>query len=138
MAVKIGALKTGRGAEAPPFLVMDVIAAANALQATLPPGAPHVIHMEVGQPATGAPAGAVAAAQAALQAGLPMGYTEAFGKPSLRARIARHYGAWYGLDLSPARVAVTVGASGAFRWPSWRPSIPATASPWPRRSTRLT
>jgi aspartate/methionine/tyrosine aminotransferase len=93
---------------------MDVIASANALQAALPQGAPHVIHMEVGQPATGAPAGAVAAAQSALQAGLPMGYTEAFGRPSLRARIARHYGDWYGLDLPPHRVAVTVGASGAF------------------------
>ena len=104
------ALKTGRGAAAPPFLVMDVIAAANARQAELPPGAPHVIRMEVGQPATGAPAGAVTAAQSALQAGLPMGYTEAFGRPSLRARIARHYGDWYGLDLAPDRVAVTVGA----------------------------
>jgi aspartate/methionine/tyrosine aminotransferase len=108
------ALKTGRGAAAPPFLVMDVIASANALQAALPQGAPHVIHMEVGQPATGAPAGAVAAAQSALGAGLPMGYTEAFGRPSLRARIARHYDAWYGLDLQSERVAVTVGASGAF------------------------
>ena len=55
-------LKIGRGAQAPPFIVMDVIAAANARQAALPPGAPHVIRMEVGQPGTGAPAGAVAAA----------------------------------------------------------------------------
>jgi aspartate/methionine/tyrosine aminotransferase len=43
-----------------------------------------------------------------------MGYTEALGLTSLRARIARHIGDWYGLDLPPARVAVTVGASGAF------------------------
>ena len=49
-------LKVGRGAAAPPFLVMDVIAAANARQAALPAGAPHVIRMEVGQPGTGAPA----------------------------------------------------------------------------------
>ena len=67
------ALKIGRGAAAPPFMVMDVITAANARQASLPANAPHVIRMEVGQPATGAPAGAVAAVQAALQAGLPMG-----------------------------------------------------------------
>ena len=53
------ALKTGRGASAPPFLVMDVITAANARQAALPPGAPHVIRMEVGQPGTGAPQGAL-------------------------------------------------------------------------------
>lgn len=108
------ALKTGRGASAPPFLVMDVIAAANARQAALPPGAGNVIRMEVGQPATGAPAGARAAAAAALQGSDPLGYTEAFGRTSLRTRIAAHYRDWYGLDVAPARIAVTVGASGAF------------------------
>jgi len=107
-------LKVGRGAAAPPFMVMDVITAANARQAALPPGAPHVIRMEVGQPGTGAPAGAVAAAQRALSAGAPMGYTEAFGLPSLRARIAAHGIAWYGVDVPASRIAVTVGASGAF------------------------
>ena len=108
------ALKIGRGAASPPFLVMDVIAAANARQATLPPAAPHVIRMEVGQPGTGAPAGAIAAAQAALRSGNPLGYTEAFGIRSLREKIAAHVKAWYGLDLPLARIAVTVGASGAF------------------------
>ena len=108
------ALKIGKGAAAPPFLVMDVIAAANARQAALPPGAPHVIRMEVGQPGTGAPAGARAAAVAALQGADPLGYTEAFGRAGLRARIAAHYRDWYGAEVSPARIAVTVGASGAF------------------------
>ena len=107
-------LKVGRGAFAPPFMVMDVISAANARQAALPPGAPGVIRMEVGQPSTGAPAGAVEAAHAALRSGNPLGYTEAFGRRSLRERIAAHYQDWYGLDVSPDRVAVTVGASGAF------------------------
>ncbi len=103
------ALKIGKGASAPPFIVMDVITAANARQATLPPGAPHVIRMEVGQPGTGAPAGAVAAAQAALRSGHPLGYTEAFG-----LRIAAHAANWYGVNLPIERIAVTVGASGAF------------------------
>ena len=107
-------LKIGRGASAPPFMVMDVISAANARQAALPPGAPGVIRMEVGQPGTGAPAGAVEAAHAALRSGNPLGYTEAFGRRSLRERIAAHYQEWYGLALSADRVAVTVGASGAF------------------------
>ena len=107
-------LKVGRGAAAPPFLVMDVIAAANARQAALPPGAPRVIRMEVGQPGTGAPAGAVAAAAAAMGGADPLGYTEALGRPSLRRRIARHYQDWYGHDVSPDRIAVTMGASGAF------------------------
>jgi aspartate/methionine/tyrosine aminotransferase len=108
------ALKIGKGAFAPPFLVMDVISAANARQAELPPNAPHVIRMEVGQPGTGAPAGAVAAAQAALRSGHPLGYTEAFGLRPLRERIAAHARAWYGVDLPIERIAVTVGASGAF------------------------
>jgi len=108
------ALKIGRGASAPPFLVMDVIAAANARQAALPPGRPAVIRMEVGQPGTGAPAGALAAAAAALRSGEPLGYTEAFGRRSLRERIVAHYRDWYGLTLPIERVAVTVGASGGF------------------------
>jgi aspartate/methionine/tyrosine aminotransferase len=107
-------LKIGKGASAPPFLVMDVISAANARQAALAPHEPHVIRMEVGQPGTGAPAGAVAAAQAALRSGHPLGYTEAFGLRSLRQRIAGHALDWYGLTLPIERIAVTVGASGAF------------------------
>ncbi|MCK8783079.1 aminotransferase class I/II-fold pyridoxal phosphate-dependent enzyme [Roseomonas sp. NAR14] len=120
-------LKIGRGAEAPPFLVMDVIAAANAraaaLAAGMPPETPpgttgpdggRVIRLEVGQPGTGAPRGAAEAAIRALQGGAPLGYTEAFGLPSLRARIAAHYGTKYGLDVPPGRIAVTFGASGAF------------------------
>jgi aspartate/methionine/tyrosine aminotransferase len=111
-------LKTGRAAEAPPFLVMDVIAAANTRAAALPPGAfadgRAVIRMEVGQPGTGAPRSAAEAAIRALQAGAPMGYTEAFGLRSLRERIARHYAERYGAAVPAGRVAVTVGASGAF------------------------
>jgi aspartate/methionine/tyrosine aminotransferase len=70
--------------------------------------------MEVGQPGTGAPAGAVMAAAAALRSGHPMGYTEAFGLPVLRERIAAHIADWYGVDVPRGRIAVTTGASGAF------------------------
>ena len=108
------ALKTGRGAEAPPFLVMDVISAANARAASLPPGAPGIIRMEVGQPSTGAPRGAAEAAIRALNTGAPLGYTEAFGLVSLRERIARHYLDHYGMVVPARRIAVTMGASGAF------------------------
>ncbi len=107
-------LKIGAGAAAPPFMVMDVIAAANARQEALPPGHPHVIRMEVGQPGTGAPQGAVDAAMAALRGGGSLGYTEAMGRASLRSRIARHYAEWYDLAVDPGAVAVTMGASGAF------------------------
>ena len=108
------ALKIGKAAAAPPFLAMDVIAAANARAAMLPPGVPGIIHMEVGQPGTGAPKGAVQAVEAALRSGAPLGYTEAFGRRSLRERIAAHYQEWYGLALPASRMAVTVGASGGF------------------------
>ena len=107
-------LKIGSGASAPPFMVMDVISAANALAASQPPGAPRVLRMEVGQPGTGAPAGAIAAGMAAMQRGDPMGYTEAFGRRSLRERLRAHYAQWYRLDLPVDRLAVTLGASGAF------------------------
>ena len=78
------------GASVPPFIVMDVIAAANARQSALPPGAAPVIRMEVGQPGVGAPAGAVTAAMAALRSGDALGYTEAFGRRSLRERISAY------------------------------------------------
>lgn len=73
-----------------------------------------VIHMEVGQPGTPAPAGARAALAAAMEAG-SLGYTVALGLPELRARIARLYHDWYRLDLDPARVVVTAGSSAAFQ-----------------------
>src|SRR3974390_24928 len=95
--------------DVPPFIVMDVMAAAAAREAR----GERVGRMEVGQPAASAPQTARAAAQAALEHGR-IGYTEALGLPSLRARIAQHYRERYDLDLDPARVAVTTGSSGAF------------------------
>src|SRR5262245_50083901 len=95
--------------EVPPFIVMDVMAAAARLEAE----GRHIIHMEVGQPAAPAPAPAIAAAQAALAAGR-LAYTAALGLPGLRARIARHYDEMYGVAVDPARVVATTGSSSAF------------------------
>src|ERR1700722_14775170 len=92
----------------PPFMVMDVMAAAARLEAA----GVHVVHMEVGQPAAPAPATALAAARAALTR--PIAYTETLGIASLRARIARDYGERHGLDVDPARVIVTTGSSAGF------------------------
>src|SRR5271165_6187459 len=72
--------------EVPPFMVMDVMAAAARIEA----GGGRVIHMEVGQPAAAPPASAIAAARAALLTGR-LGYTETLGIAPLRARISRHY-----------------------------------------------
>lgn len=98
-----------RRSEIAPFIVMDVMERAARIEAA----GGHVIHMEVGQPAASAPAAAREAARRALDHGR-IGYTTALGLPSLRARIARHYGETYGVDLDPARVVVTTGSSTGF------------------------
>jgi aspartate/methionine/tyrosine aminotransferase len=95
--------------DVPPFIVMDVMAAAARIEAA----GGSVIHLEVGQPAASAPSTALAAARAALS-GSYLGYTEALGIPSLRQRIARHYAEQYGFAVDPARIVVTTGSSGGF------------------------
>ncbi|MPL74816.1 Aspartate aminotransferase [bioreactor metagenome] len=92
-----------------PFIVMDVMEAARAAEAA----GRRIIHMEVGQPSTPAPAAARKALAAALDEN-PLGYTVALGLPDLRAGIAALYRRWYGVDLDPGRVIVTAGSSGAF------------------------
>lgn len=92
-----------------PFIVMDVMAHASRLEAE----GKRVIHMEVGQPAAPAPLTARRAAAAALEAG-DVGYTAALGIPSLRARIARHYGEAHGIAMDPERIVITHGSSGGF------------------------
>src|SRR5438067_8072631 len=95
--------------DVPPFMVMDVMAAAARMEAA----GEHVIHMEVGQPAAAAPASAIGAARTALASG-QLRYTETLGIATLRARIARHYEESYGVAVDPARVVVTTGSSAAF------------------------
>ena len=81
-----------------PFIVMDVMERARAAEAA----GRRIIHMEIGQPSTPAPAGALAALRAGLDR--PLGYTVALGLPELRAGIAGLYRRWYGVDLDPGRV----------------------------------
>ena len=102
-------MRNSRRSEVAPFIVMDVMEAARAAEAA----GRHIIHMEVGQPGTPAPAGARAALASAMEEDA-MGYTVALGLPQLRARIAELYGQWYDIDLAPSRVIVTPGSSGAF------------------------
>ncbi|MFD0980839.1 pyridoxal phosphate-dependent aminotransferase [Tropicimonas aquimaris] len=102
-------MRASRRGEVDPFIVMDVMEAARQAEAA----GRRVVHMEVGQPGTPAPAGARAALARAMEAEA-LGYTVALGLPALRQRIARLYRDWYGLDLNPDRVIVTPGSSGAF------------------------
>ncbi len=92
-----------------PFIVMDVMEKARALEAA----GRSIIHMEVGQPGTPAPKGALKALARQMEEG-PLGYTVALGLPELRAGIAALYRRWYGVDLNPDRVVVTAGSSAAF------------------------
>src|SRR5712691_11581768 len=102
-------LKPSARSDVPPFMVMDVMAAAARIEAA----GGRVVHMEVGQPAAPAPRPAIEAARAALAAGR-IDYTQALGIPALRARIARHYAERYGVTLDPERVVVTTGSSAGF------------------------
>jgi aspartate/methionine/tyrosine aminotransferase len=95
--------------DVPPFMVMDVMAAAARIEAA----GGSVVHMEVGQPAAPAPRTAIEAARAALGSG-PLGYTETLGVASLRARIARFYRERYSVPVAPERVVVTTGSSAGF------------------------
>src|SRR6202140_1583110 len=104
-----GLLTASARSNVPPFMVMDVMAAAARIEAA----GGHVIHMEVGQPAASAPKAAISAARLALEVGR-IDYTSALGIASLRERIARHYRETYGCAVDPERIVVTTGSSGAF------------------------
>src|SRR3569832_231545 len=102
-------LKASGRSEVPPFMVMDVMAAAERIEAA----GGHVIHMEVGQPAAPAPRAAIAAAHSALEQ-VRIDYTSALGLASLRERIARYYRDSHGCTVDPGRIVVTTGSYAAF------------------------
>ena len=90
------------------FRVMTLLEAAQAREA-----AGHdVIHLEVGEPDFPTPAPVIAAGQAALAAGQTR-YTPACGLPALREAIAADYQRRHGVTVSPSRIIITPGASGA-------------------------
>lgn len=91
-------------AEVEPFHAIAISRLAHELA-----GARDVIHMEFGQPSTGAPRAAIAVAHRVLDTDA-MGYWES---PALRARIARLYAVRHGLAIDPERIILTCGASPA-------------------------
>ena len=66
-----------------------------------------ILHMEFGQPSTGAPAEAIAVAHRVLDTE-PMGYWES---TALKQRIARHYADRHGVVVEAEQVLLTCGAS---------------------------
>ena len=72
-----------------------------------------VLHLELGEPSVPTPLPVVARAHELLDTNLP-GYTESLGIPPLRERIAAYYREREGIAVTPGRIAVTTGSSGAF------------------------
>jgi len=93
-----------------PFYAMEVLKAANEREAS----GENVLHMEVGEPAGGAPNSVTEAAIAALANVGKLGYTEALGVSPLRNAIAAHYDRTYGVEVDPDRIVATTGSSGGF------------------------
>ncbi|WP_456426800.1 pyridoxal phosphate-dependent aminotransferase [Desulfurobacterium sp.] len=87
------------------FIVMDIVREAGRYGDT--------IHFEVGQPDLQPPPQVWEETERAIKDG-KNGYIESLGLLPLREKIAEFYHRKYGIDISPSRIAVTPGTSGAF------------------------
>jgi aspartate/methionine/tyrosine aminotransferase len=88
-----------------PFYAISISALAQKLKAE----GKSIIHMEFGQPSTGAPAPAIARAHEMLDADA-LGYVES--RP-LKDRLVRHYRETYGVEVAASQITLTCGASPA-------------------------
>ena len=102
-------MKKSKRSNVDPFIVMDVMEAARKAESS----GKNIIHMEVGQPGTAAPKLAKDFISKEISKN-NLGYTVTLGLPSLRDRISKLYGEWYNLKISPDRIIITTGSSGAF------------------------
>jgi aspartate/methionine/tyrosine aminotransferase len=91
-----------------PFYVMDLLARARELEAQ----GHSIIHMEIGEPDFATADPIIAAGQNALRNKLTH-YTPALGLIELRQAISDYYKQQFSVDISPNRIAITPGASGA-------------------------
>jgi len=98
-----------RAQEIPPFLAMDVMSDAAALERV----GRDVVHLEVGEPDWPVDEHVVEAATRALRDGCAR-YTVTEGLLPLREAIAARYRSRYGVEVDPDRILVTMGASPAF------------------------
>ena len=95
----------GMSAQIDPFYAISISGLAQRLKAE----GRSIIHMEFGQPSTGAPKAAIEAAHGVLDREA-MGYWES---APLKARICRHYADTYGVAVEPSQITLTCGASPA-------------------------
>ncbi|WP_421119500.1 pyridoxal phosphate-dependent aminotransferase [Aquihabitans daechungensis] len=103
-------MKASARSQVPPFEVMAILDRVAALREA----GRDVLSLCAGEPSGGAPTDVRIRAGELLADGDPLGYTGPLGTAELRRAIAEHHQRWYGLEVDPASVAVTTGASGAF------------------------
>jgi aspartate/methionine/tyrosine aminotransferase len=91
-----------------PFHVLELAARAAELEAA----GRNIVHMEIGEPDFLSPKPVCEAGMRVIETGR-LFYTPALGLPVLRETIARFYRTRYGVEVSPSRIIITSGASGA-------------------------
>jgi len=99
-----------RMADIQPFYVMDLLARARQLEAE----GRSIVHLEIGEPDFATPDRIIQAGIQALQAQRTH-YTPAIGLTALREQIAGYYQRRFGTQVSPQRIIITPGASGALQ-----------------------
>jgi len=97
-----------RAVEMTPFLVMDVLERARAMESQ----GIDVVHLEVGEPDFDLPVPVKEAARRALDQGCTH-YTHSLGDLALREAICEHYQKTYQVQVQPEQVVVTSGTSPA-------------------------
>jgi len=101
-----------------PFWVMECAKAADVIARSPACDPAHggtpMIYLNIGEPDFTATPAVQRAAQAAIAAGRTQ-YTHATGLPALRERIAAWYGTRFGVEVDPARIVITAGASAALQ-----------------------
>ena len=107
---RLPTVKGSRRAQVPAFEVMAILDRVAALRS----GGSDVVSLCAGEPSGGAPTDVRELAARAHAGDDALGYTPALGRAELRTAVAGHYRRWYDLDVDPASVAITTGASGAF------------------------
>ncbi len=109
MKGRIRSTPTRKSAKITPFYVMELLERAQVLERS----GEDVVHMEIGEPDFPTPQSIRSAAIDAIRAGQTF-YTHSLGIPELREKIARFYAERRGVNVSPDRIVVTNGTSGAF------------------------
>ena len=102
-------LKIANRSDISPFIVMDVMRAANVIEAK----GKDVLHLEVGQPSSAAPIAVRETAKRALDKEV-LGYTDSLGMSTLRVRLSDYYADYYSCYISEEKIVITTGSSAGF------------------------